>query len=111
MSRIRPPNRRDSRTVSIRYADMSGLSFKGHATYSKNPDGSIYEIFITTGKPGTAGEAALRDAGLLLSLLLQSGTSIEEIQSALTRNDDGSPAGPVSIVVDTIVREDQDENA
>ena len=105
MTRAKPPNRRGGTTIGVRYADLSGLSLKAFVTYNQDPTGKIVEVFIVASKPGSAAEAAMRDAGILLSMMLQMGASLQDIGAALTRNDDGSPAGPVGIVVDALLKE------
>jgi hypothetical protein len=47
---------------------------------------------------------AARDAGILVSLCLQHGCSVETIARALSRNADGSASGVVSAVLDKINR-------
>lgn len=105
MSRAKPPNRREGTTIGVRYADLSGLSLKAFVTYNRDESRKIREVFIVASKPGSAAEASMRDAGLLLSLMLQHGIELADIAMALTRNDDGSPAGPVGIVCDALLRE------
>lgn len=50
------------------------------------------EIFIRCGKAGTAVEAEARDAGVLCSLLLQHGATVDEVLHSLTKTEDGRPA-------------------
>ena len=61
------------------------IGFYGH--------GSVGEIFLSTDKVGSTLDGIVRDAGLLCSLLMQHGCSIETIRSALTRGNDGQPDG------------------
>lgn len=105
MSRSKPPNRRGGTTIEVRYADLSGLSLKAFVTYNRDESGKVVEVFIVASKPGSATEAAMRDAGILLSMLLQTGETLQGIAGTLTRNDDGGPAGPVGIVVDALLGE------
>lgn len=105
--RQRLPGRHDARTIKINYRDLSGLKVKSYATYSTDQhsadQGRVTEVFIVASQPGSAAEAAMRDAGLVLSLALQHGVMLEEVARCLTRNEDGSPAGPVAVVVDAIL--------
>lgn len=103
--RIRFPPRRASTTVAVKYADVEGLRLKAFLTYSRDNDGRICEVFITAGKPGSPAEASLRDAGLLLSLLLQHGVTVGEVKAALTRAADDRPASQIGVVVDALVAE------
>lgn len=107
VQRFRLPWRHDTRTVKVRYADLSGLRFDGYVSYSTDAssadEGRVTEVFIKAGTSGSAAEAALRDAGLLLSLALQHGLTIAEVGRSLTRGEKGEPAGPIGVVVDAII--------
>lgn len=107
VTRVRLAGRHDSRTLGIRYADMGGMIVKAYVTYSTDEDsadaGGISEVFIVASKPGSAAEAALRDAGIVLSLALQHGATLADIARSLTRNEDGTPGGPVGVVVDAVL--------
>jgi hypothetical protein len=46
---------------------------------------------------------AARDAGILVSLLLQHGCPVETIARALSRNTDGSASGVIGAVLDKIL--------
>lgn len=107
VTRARLPGRHDGRTLAVRYVDLSGLSLKAHVTYStdeKSADsGRVTEVFIVAGKPGSAAEAAMRDVGILLSLALQHGLTLEAVARSLTRGEKDEPAGPLGIVVDALI--------
>jgi len=63
--------------------------------------GGLAEVFINVpGRSGSAIEAVARDAAILTSICLQYGASVETIRHALTRNSDGSAAGPLGVVLD-----------
>lgn len=104
--RITFPSRRASTTFSIRYADVEGLRLNAFVTYSRDDTGLIREVFVTAGKPGSSHEAALRDAGLLLSLLLQHGMTLYRIKAALTRAANDRPASQIGVVVDALIEEE-----
>jgi hypothetical protein len=97
--------RRASTTLRLLYADVEGLSLNAHITYSRDAKGEIREVFVSAGKPGSPGEASLRDAGLLLSLLLQRGMTITAIRSALTRAAEDRPGSQVGVIVDALAAE------
>jgi hypothetical protein len=103
--RTRFMSRRPCITVKIRYADVEGLRLSAFVTYSRDTAGQIREVFVTAGKPGSPAEASLRDAGLLLSLLLQHGMTVTQIREALTRAADDKPASQVGVIVDTLAEE------
>jgi Protein of unknown function (DUF1254) len=51
-------------------------------TAGYSPDGALAEIFVSNHKAGNASDVAARDAGILISLLLQHGCPIQTIASA-----------------------------
>src|SRR5215510_13271105 len=106
-ARQRLPNRRGSTTLRVDYADMTGFRLKAYATYSRDPSGRIAEVFISAGKPGSSSEATLRDDGLLLSLAIQHGVPLKSIAAMMTRDDKGLPAGPMGVIVDRLIEEEQ----
>lgn len=63
------------------------------------------EVFLDGGKPGTAVQAVARDTAVAASIALQYGAPLAVIRNALTRNDDGSPAGPLGALLDLIESE------
>lgn len=64
--------------------------------------GPIGEVFLNASKSGTAIETHARDGAVILSLLLQHGCSIDAIRQTITRNPDGSAAGPFGTLLDLI---------
>lgn len=97
MSRTRLPNRRPCETFEFEHG--------GHrytATVGFDRRGRPQEIFLGTGKPGTGLETACRDAAVAVSLALQHGTPIDTLRHAMTRLDDGSPAGPLGVLLDAL---------
>jgi hypothetical protein len=95
--RNRLPNRRLSETFNV---EVAGLRYK--ATISRFSDGGIAEVFVSNHKAGNASDVAARDAGILVSLLLQHGCPIETIAHALSRNSDGTASGVIGAVLDKI---------
>jgi hypothetical protein len=65
-------------------------------------DGSVSEIFLNTGKHGTAVDTNARDAAIAASLLFQYICPVEVLRRALTRNGDGSASGPLAHALDLI---------
>jgi hypothetical protein len=102
MTRRRLPNRRNSTSFDI---EIAGLKYK--TTISRFPDGSLAEVFVSNHKAGNASDVAARDAGILVSLLLQHGCPVETISRALSRNSDGSASGVVAAVLDRILAEEK----
>jgi hypothetical protein len=95
--RAKLPNRRLCQTSEI---EFSGLRYKISAGFFR--DGSLAEVFISNHKRGNASDVAARDAGILLSLCLQHGCSLETIARAVSRNSDGSASGVVAAVLDAL---------
>jgi hypothetical protein len=97
-TRMRLPNRRASISFDI---EVAGLRYK--ATVSCSPDGQPVELFVGNHKSGNAADVAARDAGILVSLCLQHGCSIETIAHALSRNSDGTPSGVIGAALDKVI--------
>jgi hypothetical protein len=89
------PDRRACETIALEFAGL-------HYTISlgRYSDRRMGEIFIANHKAGNAVDIAVRDAGILLSLLLQYGCPAETIARALSRNSDGSASGVIGAVLD-----------
>lgn len=92
-------NRRQTETFKF-----TNNNIKHFVSYSCFDDGRVAEVFIDAGKVGSDAQTYARDAAVILSLALQFGTDLKTIQYALTRKDDGSPAGPIGVVIDMLVK-------
>ncbi len=87
-ARSRLPNRRPAYTETL---EVDGQAFE--ATVGFDPeDGSLHELFLTTGKEGSMLNALLADAAVVISIVLQHGISA----AALTKSVGRLPAGPVT---------------
>src|SRR5258705_13278107 len=96
--RRRLPQRRLHQLVDFQHA---GYRYTAGLGYFDT--GELGEIFINVpGRSGSAIEAVARDAAILTSICLQHGASIDTIRHALTRNTDGSAAGPRGAVLDLL---------
>src|SRR5215472_9858194 len=93
--RERLANRRCAETFDI---EMHGLKYK--VTIGRFRDRRPAEIFISNHKAGNAADVAARDAGILVSLLLQHGCDVATIAHAISRNTDGSASGVIGSVLD-----------
>jgi hypothetical protein len=96
MTRTILPARRPHETIRFRHWDLNyvaGIGFLDHEPM---------EVFLNCGKSGTQAETLARDSAVLLSIALQHGVPIEEMQHAITRNVDGSPQGPIGRLLDLI---------
>jgi hypothetical protein len=97
-TRIRLPNRRPCENFDFEFYGM-----RYNVTAGRLPNGSLIEVFVSNHKSGNASDVAARDAGILLSLLLQHGYQIETISHAVSRNTDGSASGVIGAVLDRIM--------
>lgn len=97
--RERLPDRRTAETLALEFA---GLRYT--VTTGRFPDGRLGEIFVANHKRGNAADVVVRDAGILISLLLQHGCAAETISHAISRNGDGTPAGVIGAVIDLVTR-------
>jgi hypothetical protein len=60
------------------------------------------EVFVSATKAGSNYDAIARDAGVLLSIALQSGADLGTVRRALTRASDGSAASLLGAIVDEL---------
>ena len=66
------------------------------------PDGRPGEIFLSANKVGTDIHTYVRDSAIAISFALQFGCDVETIRAAFTRRPDGSPEGPLGILMDML---------
>lgn len=98
------PMRRPSENSTISHGGE-----KYDVTSGFYPDGRVAEIFVNrvrdkaAAKIGIQLDGVCRDSAVLLSLALQHGVSLENIQRAVTRESDGEPATIVGAIVDLMV--------
>src|SRR5262245_20305081 len=102
MPRTRLPDRRAAETSDLEFA---GLRYV--VTIGRFSDGRPAETFVCNHLRGNAVDVIVRDAGILISLLLQHGCAAETIAHSISRNSDGSPAGVIGAVLDLITRRDR----
>lgn len=79
IQKTRLANRRASITREFWF---DGFTYR--ATASRFPDGRIAELFLDTGKAGSAVQTQAENAAILVSMLLQHGVTCEEIRSKVT---------------------------
>jgi hypothetical protein len=96
MSRQRLRNRRASTTFEIDAALAYTVS------YSRFPDGTVGEVFLTNHKTNSAADVNARDAAIACSFALQHGADIESIRKALCRGSQGNASGPLGAALDHI---------
>jgi hypothetical protein len=96
-TRRRLPNRRGHELLSFEHA---GIYYT--AGVGRFENGDLAEIFLNTRKHGTAVDVNARDAAIAASLLLQHSCPVDTLRKALTRNSDGSAAGPLARALDLL---------
>jgi hypothetical protein len=94
----------NTRTVLAPRRESTGLSFEHdgvayRATISRFEDGSIAELFLNAGKLGSAADKMAHDAAVIYSIARQYGVPERVLYDALTKLKDGSPAGPLGLVL------------
>ncbi|MFO1118124.1 MAG: hypothetical protein U1E28_20850 [Beijerinckiaceae bacterium] len=98
MARTHLPNRRAHESMGLEFAGQEFTLGIG-----RDDSGAIAEIFIGGRKAGSAIDSAARDAGILISIALQHGASLDAMCHASTREADGSPSSIVGAVLDVLV--------
>lgn len=96
--RNRLPNRRGHVLL-----DFEADGFRYTAGLGYFDDGRLAEVFLNSGKIGTAIETAARDSAVVASIALQNGVSPDVLRGALTRNGNGEPSGPLGTLLDLLV--------
>ena len=97
-SRLRLPGRRQADTFDL---EVAGLRY--NVTVGFFPNGAPAEVFISNHKVGNASDVVARDAGILISLLLQYGCIAETIADSISRNGTGSPSSVIGTALDLII--------
>jgi len=94
--RLRLPNRRGAVAINFTHRDQR---FRAHVGFYA---GTVAEMFLDGARPNSAIDALAADAAILISLLLQRGSSPAEIGHALRREPDGMPASLIGAAVDEL---------
>jgi hypothetical protein len=97
MTRAILANRRTNETFDLNFRQRPYI-----VSYSRYDDGSPAEVFVDCVKASSDAADDARDIAVLLSLAFQYGIPTETIRAALTRLEDGSPAGLGSRVMDEL---------
>jgi hypothetical protein len=93
------PQRRSCQTFDLAYG---GLNRRHTITLGYYDDGRLGEVFINGGKSGEMVEAIARDGAVILSLALQYGAELDNIRSAVTRDERGAPTSIIGAVLDKL---------
>ncbi|MDB5597403.1 MAG: hypothetical protein JWM36_4364 [Hyphomicrobiales bacterium] len=97
MKRETLPSRRTHELFRFEHGGISYTAGVGHFS-----DGRVAEIFIDCLKNTSDAAALARDAAVVLSLALQHGVAIASLRDAITRLQDGQPAGLVGRLLDIL---------
>lgn len=98
MTRQRLPNRRFNETFEFTH---EGVGFT--ASYGRDVQGRVKELFLSGGKAGSVIEAMMCDASTAISIALQNDVKPAELAHSVVRNPDGQPASPIGVVLDDMV--------
>ena len=104
MPRIRLPRRRPTQSFTFQTEKFEYHASVGYYDKWQTQPG---ELFLTCGKTGSDARLAMLEASIAASLYLQYGGSLSELRSAMPRRSDGSPEGPLGILLDLLVNTDK----
>lgn len=98
MTRMRLPDRRPALTLELEH---QGIRFKlSSGVYA---DGRIGEVFVAGLKTGSAIDALIADAAVLVSRLLQHGVAPSDLAGSVGRLGNQQPASLIGAVVDRLL--------
>lgn len=95
--RKRLPTRRGAVAFPFEHG---GQRYRPHVGFFAH--GTPAELFLDAAKPDSTIDAFAADAAILISLLLQRGSSLIEISHALRRTPNGAPASLIGAAVDQL---------
>ena len=85
--------------------EHDGTRFTASVRYAGVTDISPREVFLNATKPDSAIDLAAKDAAVLVSIALQYGVELGELNKSLSRNQDGSAGSPIAKLLDLLTRE------
>lgn len=97
MKRAVLPTRRTSETFNLAFRRRPYI-----VGFNRYHDGRLAEVFIDCVKASSDAADDARDIAVLISIAVQHGVPEETIRTALTRLEDGSPAGLGGQVMDEL---------
>jgi hypothetical protein len=95
--RTRLQNRRSSTLF-----DFTSMNMRFTASFSRDAEGRVREVFLDNHKAGSSIGTLVRDMAITLSFALQEGADIDAIRKALGRDSFGRPLGPLGAALDII---------
>lgn len=87
-------NRRQLESFSFEHEGV-----KHRASIGRFDDGSPAELFMNSGKLGSALHTMGRDAAVLYSIARQYGAPAQVLYDALSKLKNGDPAGPIGVAL------------
>ncbi len=97
MTRVRLPDRRAAETVAIEH---DGTRFM--VTIGFYPDGRPGEVFTYGARSGSALDALLADACVVVSCLIQYGVEPRDLATSMGRLGNAEPASIIGAVIDLV---------
>src|SRR5262245_64551842 len=97
MTRMRLPNRRFAETIALEHG---GTRFMG--TIGCYPDGRPGEVFTHGARSGSALDALLADACVVVSCLIQHGVQPRDLAASMGRFGNAEPASVIGAVIDLV---------
>jgi hypothetical protein len=98
--RKRLANRRSCETFELQ---AGGLKYT--ASFSRFPDGTVAELFLSNHKSNSGADTNARDSAIAFSFAVQHGADAEAIRRALSRDAQGRALGPLGCALDRILAE------
>ena len=97
MSRKRLANRRGGLNVDFICASTTYTALLGY-----DEQNILREVFLRAGKVGTDVNIVMMEAAIALSFALQWGCTAESMRDAMPRRTDGTPEGPIGVLLQLI---------
>jgi hypothetical protein len=97
MTRKRLPDRRPAETIAL---DYDGTRYM--VTIGFYPDGRPGEVFTHGARSGSAMDALLADACVVVSCLMQHGAEPGDLSASMGRLGNATPASIIGAVVDVV---------
>jgi hypothetical protein len=101
------PLRRSSEVVAFNHISPLGHPTSYTATIGYYPDGRIGEVFVDGKMSSSEAGALAHDAAVLISIALQHGVPMIEMQSAMGRGDDHRPHSIIGSTLDLLRDEER----
>ena len=94
--RDRLPNRRACWTVPVEHG-----RHRFYVSFGIYPDGRLAEVFANGGKVGSDARTAELEAATAVSIALQCGVPLEDLRSAMPRDNEGRAEGLLGAILDS----------